>query len=111
MTFPFNGDHINSLRSRNLISQWKIQRVEIFIGCFLPQIYPVSFSMFMVLFSIVPFLIDDGKADLKKVMDRVRTITGEWAIVNPRCSVFIVSIFYHPLTVMLIMTFASFVKY
>lgn len=73
------------------------------ISCFFFYVYGIN--------SIVPFLIDDGKADLKKVMDRVRTITGEWAIVNPRCSVFIVSIFYHPLTVMLIMTFASFVKY
>lgn len=45
------------------------------VSCFFFYVYVVH--------TIVPFFIANGKADLKKVMNKVKAITGEWAIVNP----------------------------
>lgn len=92
-----SGEHVNSLRSRNLISKWKIQMMEIFIEFFVPQIY-IIFRVF-VINSIVSFLIAHGKADLGKVMDRLKAATGERAVLDPQCSALIVTLLYHPLIV------------
>lgn len=50
--------------------------------------------------SYFSFLIAHGKADLGKVMDRLKAATGEQAILNPKCSALTVTLLYHPLIVM-----------
>lgn len=69
-----------------------------FYWIFLPQMYLI-FHVF-VINSIVSFLIAHGKADLGKVMDRLKAATGEQAILNPKCSALTVTLLYHPLIVM-----------
>lgn len=63
-----------------------------------------------VINSIVYFLIAHGKTDLGKVMDRLKAATGEQAILNPKCSAFIVTLLYHPSIVMGIVAFDPFVE-
>lgn len=82
--------------------------IEIFIEFFVPQIYLV-FHVF-VINSIVSFLIAHGKADLGKVMDRLKAATGERAVLDAQCSALIVTLLYHPLIVVWVVAFGPFVK-
>lgn len=79
-----------------------------FYWIFLPQMYLI-FHVF-VINSIVSFLIAHGKTDLGKVMDKLKAATGEQAILNPKCSAFIVTLLYHPSIVMGIVAFGPFVE-